>query len=133
MRLLTIEEVLQGVLNANQDALKVENAGVAASASTKVTYVRGLKAPAAIATPEALAAVGTYVSTVTIWALRAGRAANVGSVFVDVVSTNDAQLVELVPGGSVTFTAPPGRVIDLADIFVDSATLTDGVFFLGML
>lgn len=104
-----------------------------AVATNKATIVRGLKAPAAIGTPEALAAAGTFVQTVTIWALRAARVANTGSVFVDTTSANDAQLIELTPAAYVTFTAPPGKVIDLADIFVDAATLTDGVLYVGML
>lgn len=102
------------------------------SATTKATISRGLLAPAAIATPERLAAVGTYVQTVTIWAMRAARVANAGSVFIDAIGTNDLQLIELTPGAYITFTAPPGKVIDLGDIYVDSVTLTDGVFFLGL-
>lgn len=113
--------------------LPTVNTAPSASSSTAAAFVRGTKAPAATGTPEALAADGTYVQTVTIVALRTGRVANTSSVWIDSTATNDAQLLELIPGAFVTLTAPPGKVIDLNDIYVDSTTLTDGVFFWGML
>jgi hypothetical protein len=100
---------------------------------TEITWVRGLKAPAATATPERLAADGTYVQTVTIIAMRAARVANTSAVYIDTATGNDNQLIELIPGAYFTLTAPLGKVIDLNDILVDSVTLTDGVYFLGML
>lgn len=111
-----------------------------ATAANKATFVRGFKAPASIGTPEALAASGTYVQKVTIFAIRASRMTNTSSVWVDGIATNNAQSIELLPGSAgnpmgafVSFEAPPGKVIDLADIYVDSATVTDGVFYLGMI
>lgn len=101
--------------------------------ATKAAFVRALKAPASVAVPEALAAAGTYVSTVTIWAQRAARVANTSSVFIDSVSANDTQLIELIPGSFITLTAPPNKYIDLGEIYVDSVTLGDGVFILGLL
>ncbi len=102
------------------------------SEALAAAFVRGLKAPASAGTPEALAADGTYVTTVTLWAKRAARVANTGSVWIDSVSTNDAQFIELEPGAYITFTAPAGKFIDLNDLYVDSVTVGDGVFFLGM-
>lgn len=90
----------------------------------------GTKVPAAIATPEALATVEIPVHSVTIQARRAARAANVGSVWIGFGSANDSQNWELTPGKELTLTAPEGKKIDLASIFVDSATLTDGVTWL---
>lgn len=111
-----------------------------ATAANKATFVRGFKAPASIGTPEALAASGTYVQKVTIFAIRASRTTNTSSVWVDGIATNNAQSIELLPGSAgnpmgafVSFEAPPGKVIDLADIYVDAATVTDGVFYLGMI
>lgn len=110
------------------------------SAANKATFVRGTKIPAAIATPERIAAVGTYVHSVTIIGQRAARVPNTSSVWIDAVATNDGQLIELTPGtspgpgingSSYTLTAPPGKVIDLGDIYVDSETLGDGVSYLG--
>ncbi len=109
---------------------------------TKATFVRGTKAPAATGTPEPIAAAGTYVSSVTIIAQRAARVANTSSVWIDATATNDAQLIELTPGAAASpgingsaysFNAPPGKVIDLGDLYVDAVTLGDGVTFLGLL
>lgn len=111
-----------------------------ATAANKATFVRGFVAPASIGTPEALAASGTYVQKVTIFAIRASRTTNTSSVWVDGIATNNAQSIELLPGSAanpmgafVSFEAPPGKVIDLADIYVDSVTVTDGVFYIGMI
>jgi hypothetical protein len=111
----------------------------AATAANKATFIRGFKAPASIGTPEALAAAGTYVQKVTVFAMRTGRVTNTSSVWVDGIGTNNAQSIELLPGSAanpmgafVSFEAPPGKVIDLADIYVDAATVTDGVFYLGL-
>ena len=103
------------------------------SAGSKSAFVRGIKAPAAIAVPEALAGAGTYVRAVTIYAGRAARVANAATVWIDAIATNDAQQVPLAVGGAITFTAPPGMVIDLGDLYVDAGTLTDGVYWLGLL
>ena len=103
------------------------------TSNTVVAFIRGNKAPAAIATPEALAADNTFVTSVTLWAQRGSRVANNASVYVDAVGTNDAQQIEMSPGGTLTLTAPAGRVIDLNDIYVDSTDAGDGVFYLGWL
>lgn len=137
---LKAEEILQGVMSVDQNAVSVALVPQAGSTTNKATFVRGFKAPAAIGTPEALAASGTYVQKVTIFAIRASRTTNTSSVWVDGIATNNAQSIELLPGSAgnpmgafVSFEAPPGKVIDLADIYVDAATVTDGVFYLGMI
>lgn len=48
-------------------------APVEAIAANAATFVRGAKLPADAGTPEALAAAGTYVATVTIWGLKGAR------------------------------------------------------------
>lgn len=103
----------------------------ASGASTTATLVEGTKAPAAIATPEALAATN-LVTSVLIRAGRTARVANTGSVWIGFSSTNDSQLIELVPGATITIDAPYGKYIDLASIYVDSVTLGDGVVFLAV-
>lgn len=159
---LSMEQVIQGVMNPTANALNTTlldssgnpittanplptSATVAPPTpgpSTKATVVRGTKAPAATNTPEALAAAGTYVSQVVICGQRAARVANTSSVWIDGVAGNGLQLIELTPGAaaspgingsSYTLTAPPGKVIDLGDIYVQSITLTDGVSWLGFL
>lgn len=159
---LSMEQVIQGVMDPTatslQTTLMLAGSPVSAStplpvtatvapptpgAATKATFVQGSKAPASAGTPEALAAAGTYVQQVVICGQRAARVANTGSVWIGSTSTNDAQLVELlagvaapgpgINGSSYTITAPPGKVIDLGDIYVDSVTAGDGVTYLGVL
>lgn len=158
--LLSGEQVLQGVMNPQSNALNVavvDSSGnpvtpsnplpvtpgaVTPSASTKATFVRGSKAPASASVPEALAAVGTYVWQVVICGQRGAQVANTSSVFIDSISTNAQQNIELTPGAaaapgingsSYTITAPPGKFIDLGDIYVDVITVGDGVTWLGVL
>lgn len=95
-----------------------------------VIPLSGTKVPASIATPEALAAVETPVHSVLIQARRAARVANTGSVWIGFGSANDAQQWELTPGQTLTLTAPDKKKIDLATIFVDAVTATDGVTWL---
>lgn len=104
-----------------------------APTGSTATPVSGVKAPAATGTPEALAATETLVHQVFIRAGRTGRVANAGSVWLGTSATNDAQQYELLPGEWISFTAPPGKSIDLALLYVDAVTLTDGVIFIGHL
>lgn len=113
---------------------------VVPSGTTKATFVEGSKLPVAAGTPERLAAVGTYVSQVTIIGQRLARVPNTGLAWLGSTLTNDTQLVALAPGsveypnGSFySITAPPGRVIDLGDIYVDIVTAGDGVTYWGVL
>ena len=94
-----------------------------------VTPVQGSKLPAATGTPEALATEQTLVRFLRIRAMRSGRVANTGSVYVGFSATNDAQLEELVPSEWLTLTPPAGEYLDLATIYVDAVTLGDGVIF----
>lgn len=157
--LLSAEQVLQGVMAPESTSLQVTPmiggvlvsaanpiptapGAVVPSVTTKATFVTGSKAPASAGTPEALAAAATYVQQVVICGQRAARVANTGSVWIGSSSVNDSQLIELTPGAaaspgingsSYTLTAPPGKVIDLGDIYVDSVTVGDGVTWLGVL
>lgn len=98
------------------------------AASLAATIVEFYKAPAAIATPEPLMAASTLVATVTLYAQRAGRGnANVGSVWWGWSGTNDSQYKELLPGDQIVISAPPGKLIDLNQLYIDAVTLTDGV------
>lgn len=113
---------------------------VVPGAGTKATFVQGSKLPAAAGTPERLAAPGTYVSSVTLIAQRLARVPNTDPVWIGSTSANDTQLVQLTPGtedfpngSAYSFTAPPGRVIDLGDIYVDIETAGDGVTYFGVL
>lgn len=107
---------------------------------TKATFVQGSVLPVAAGTPERLAAPGTYVSSVTLFGQRLARVPNTDPVWFGSTSADDSQLVQLTPGtaefpngSAYSFTAPPGRVIDLGDIYVDVETAGDGVTYLGVL
>lgn len=102
------------------------------TSNTASTFVRGNKAPASTSVPEAIAAAGTYVRTVTIFGQRASRVANSTAVYVDSTSADGTQQLELLPGAFITFTATDGKVIDLGGLYVDSTTTGDGVYYLGL-
>jgi hypothetical protein len=93
------------------------------------TFLQGVKTVAATATPERLVAASTLVDSVEIMARKARGTANTGDVWFGPQSANDAQLRRLTPGDSVTLSAPPGKKIDLYDIFIDVATAGDGVIY----
>lgn len=97
------------------------------------TIVEGFKAPAAVATPEPLVGVSTLVSQVTLFAQKTGRTgANATTIYWGWSSANDSQLNPLAVGASITITAPEGKLIDLALLYIDATTLTDGVRWVSM-
>lgn len=116
------------VIASDQSAIPVTSAPSSTAPTVAATVLEGTRAPAATTTPEALTTTN-LVHSVLIRAGRTARVANTGSVWIGVTSTNDTQLIELVPGATITFTAPPGKYIDLATIYVDAVTLTDGVVY----
>ena len=85
------------------------------------------KTVAAIATPEALAADGTFFQTATIIAKKAARTANTGIVYLGIGATNDTQALPLNPGDVYEVNAPVGQKYDLNDFYLDVATAADGV------
>lgn len=99
--------------------------------SNLATLVTGSKIPASNGTPEAIAAAGTTVRSVTIFAQRAARTANTSSVWIDWTSGNDTQQIEIPVGGYQIISAPHGKYIDLSQIYIDSVTTGDGVIFRG--
>jgi hypothetical protein len=119
------------VIASDQAAIPVTSTPTSTAPTTAATFAEGTKAPAAIATPEALATTN-LVHSVIIRAGRTARVSNTGSVWIGTTSTNDSQLIELIPGAVLTISAPPGKYIDLATIYVDSVTLTDGVIYVAV-
>ena len=85
------------------------------------------KTVAAAATPEALAADGTFFRSATIIASKAARVLNTGLVYLGIGATNDASALELSPGDVYTITAPLGQQYDLNDWYLDVVTAADGV------
>ena len=82
--------------------------------------------PGAIATPVPLSATKLQVATVVIKAFR-NRAVNTGNVYLGIAATNDTQTFPLTPGQELRLEAPEDTLIDLSKIYVDAATVTDGV------
>ena len=111
-----------------QDAVQIV---ASQDTSNAVDIVSGSKIPASNGTPEALAADGTFASSVTIFAGRAGRVANNNSVYIDWTTANDTQQIEIPVGGYQILSAPVGKYLNLGDIYVDSVVTGDGVFYRG--
>lgn len=117
------------VIASDQSAITVTQSTTAPT--TAATFVEGVKAPASLAVPEALTTTN-LVHSVIIRAGRTARIGNTSSVWVGITATNDTQFIELLPGAVLTITAPPGKYLDLATIFVDAVTLTDGVVYVAL-
>ena len=97
------------------------------NSTTAWTPSQAYKTVAASGTPEALGS--GLVESVTITGQKNRTTANTGSVWIGFSSVNDTQLRLLVPGDSISYTAPDGKKIDLSGIFVDVATNGDGVLY----
>lgn len=118
--LLTFEEVLQGAVNDDQDALRVE-VRPSSGTAVKATFDAFNKTVAATGTPERLHSTQgqKLASQIIVTPLRT----NTGSVFLGTSSTNDTQQIE----APFVFGAPDGKKIDAYDIFADVAVNGEGV------
>lgn len=96
-----------------------------ATTSTQLT-----KTIAAVGTPEALAASGTYFRVATILAQKGPRTANAGNVYLGVGVTNDTQPHELAPGDIRNLVCAPGEKEDLNDWGLDVLNAGDGVIII---
>lgn len=104
--------------------------GLAANASTTaVTWTQATKTVTASGTPEALAASTTLCESVILEAKKARGTDNTGNVWIGVTTANDTQLLMLAPGQALELSAPAGKKIDLALIYVDVATNADGITY----
>lgn len=127
----SVDTVL-GVLRVNIRKLTAVddtvNAILGASASTTAATLAQInKTVAATGTPEAISGSANKVESVLIKALKGRATANTGVVYIGFSATNDAQLHALAPGEEMTLTAPDGKKIDTAAIYIDVATNGDGV------
>jgi hypothetical protein len=127
--LLYTRETENGLIKAISPANRVPALLSHPPVTAIATIVRGLKVPAATNAPEPLAATSTLVARVTLIAMRAARTPNTSSVWIDTTTADNAQLIELFPGAEFTLIAPRGKAINLATIYLDVATLGDGLFF----
>lgn len=110
-----------GKLVADSNPFPVYQAPAPGSVTlTTATLADASKTVAAAGTPEALGS-GT-VREVFIFPLRT----NTGDVYWGTTSTNDTQHGTL----PIVLTAPPGKVIDLADIYLDVTVNGEGVRYI---
>jgi len=93
-----------------------------------VTYTLVTKATTTAGTGVKLVAAETFARKVVLMAKRAD-AANTGIVYIgtSTVDKTTPQQIALAPGDSITIDPGPGCKVDLATIYIDSATSTDGV------
>jgi len=113
----------------NVDIVTLPAVDLAATLTNAVLAVptQIIKTIAAIATPEALAADGTFFRKATLIGLKAARTANVGNVYLGIGATNDTQPLQIAPSEVITITAPTGAKYDLNDWYLDVLNAGDGV------
>jgi len=99
------------------------------TSTTAATLTQGVKTVAAAGTPEALVGSATLVEKVIITATKGFNSANTGAVFVGQSSTNDQNYIRLMPWDVLILDAPPGKKIDLNQIYIDVVTNGDGVAY----
>lgn len=99
------------------------------SGTTAATPYQATKTVAATGTPEALAATSMLVDSVVLDARKARGTLNTSTCFIGFTNVNDAQLYPLAPGERLSLSAPPGKRIDLAGIYVDVGTNGDGITY----
>jgi hypothetical protein len=99
---------------------------------SSVTIRQGFKTVAATGTPEAMVSTSTLVSSVVIQGYKAQGTMNTGNVYIGGLVTDAVDPIAIVPGGSLTIDAPPGKYIDLASLYIDVATAADGVGYFGV-
>ena len=99
----------------------------ASISTTAATLTQGAKAVAAAGTPERLVATSTLVESVELHARKSPTVANTGNIYVGISATAGQNLRALIPGESFTIVAPPGKMIDTRNIFLDAATSADAV------
>lgn len=97
--------------------------------TTAATLTQGVKTVSATGTPEALVASATLVEKVIITATKGFNSANTTAVFVGRSGTNDQNYIRLMPWDALVLDAPPGKKIDLNQIYIDVTTNGDGVAY----
>jgi hypothetical protein len=105
---------------------------VTPTGAATATYIQGFKTVTATNTPELVAASSTKVASVVFQGYKAQGTLNTGNVYIGSVVTDATDPVAILPGGSFTITAPPGKFIDLNTLYIDVATAADGVGYFGV-
>jgi hypothetical protein len=78
--------------------------------------------------PVAIAAASKPFRSATFFGFNSTtRDANTGTVYIGITSGNNTQPIAITTGSYVTVEAPAGKFFDLADWYLDVATVNDGV------
>lgn len=92
--------------------------------STPIQIIKTVSGPA---TPEALAADGTFFRRATLIGKKSARTNNVGIVYLGIGTLNDSQAYEISPNEVIGLSVPEGEKYDLNDWVLDVLTAGDGV------
>lgn len=105
---------------------------VTPTGAATATYIQGFKTVTATNTPELMKATTGLVSSVVIQGYKAQGTLNTGNVYIGSSASDATDPIAIVPGGSLTIDAPPGKFIDLNTLYIDVATAADGVGYFGV-
>jgi len=106
------------------------------ASSAEIVPGQALKQTTVFGGPVALAAAGTFATSIILIAQKTiahpdnGGTANTGKIFIGFSAANGAQPIELNPGDPWTFSVSAGRKLDLGKIYLDVLTDNDGVVVL---
>ena len=106
------------------------------ASSSEIIPGQFFKIATVIAGAVALAAAGTFATTIVVIARKTlapvdfGGTANVGNVAIGFSNANNTSPIELAPNDAWTFSVSAGRKLDLGKIFLDVLTDNDGVVVL---
>ena len=102
---------------------------VASTSTTAATFSQGRKVVTTADNPVTLVAATTLVESVKITARKNDTTANTGLIFVGFSAIGGANYEVLSDREFITFTAPAGKKLNLALIYIDAATSLDAVHY----
>lgn len=102
------------------------------SSTTSASMAQGVKTVSATGTPERLVVSTLQVDTVFLQAMKGFNSANSSAVYIGFSAVNDSNYIQMLPGDSLTFTAPSGKKLDLNLFYIEVTTNGDGVSYTWM-
>ncbi len=123
------QDVRPSLDSAGNQVVSIAPAGGSPGGTTAATPYQAAKVVAATGTPEAISATTLLVDSVVIYGQKAKGSNNTSTCYLGFTSVNEAQLLPITAGSYVSLSAPLGKKIDLAGIFVDVGTAGDGVIY----
>lgn len=98
--------------------------------TTAATPYQAAKTVALTTVPEAVAAATRLVDSVVLYGQKARATNNTSTCYVGFTNVDGEQLLPITAGSYISLSAPPGKKIDLAGIYVDVGTNGDGVVYM---